>query len=95
MNKRHEIIDWALEQELPSVEKLTLVTIAAFTHPLTGLCTASYASIAKKSGFGVSTVKKHAAALKETYLIASISRYNKNGGKEANNYIFPAYLAGV
>lgn len=69
-----QAMTWAVEQELPALQKLVLLMLANCCNHHTGRCDPTHDRLAKECGMGRTSVKDAIRALKEKGLLEVINR---------------------
>lgn len=69
-----QAMTWAVEQELPTNEKMVLIMLANRTNHDTGRCDPSHKRLAADCGMSISTLKRCLKSLEESGLLEVINR---------------------
>ena len=69
-----QAMTWAVEQNLPTNQKMVLLMLANRTNHDTGRCDPSHNRLAADCGMGVTTLKRALAALEQAGLLSVIHR---------------------
>ncbi|MFT4068949.1 helix-turn-helix domain-containing protein [Paraburkholderia sp.] len=80
-----QAMTWAVEQELPALQKLVLLMLANCTNQHTGRCDPSHERLAKECGMSRDSVKRAISELAEKGLV-EIRRQANNGVNLPNQY---------
>ncbi|AXF07295.1 hypothetical protein CUJ91_04695 [Paraburkholderia graminis] len=80
-----QAMTWAVEQELPALQKLVLLMLANCTNQHTRRCDPSHDRLAKECGMSKDSVKRAIAELAEKGLI-EVRRQSSNGVNLPNQY---------
>lgn len=81
-----QAMTWAVEQELPALQKLVLLMLANCSNHHTGQCNPSHERLAKECGMSRDSVKRAIAELSEKGLL-EIHRKTKDGVNLPNQYV--------
>jgi len=81
-------LDWAMQQAIPAMQKMVLVSLANRTNLKTGRCFPSIATLAKDSGMTPRSIINQIKKLEQKNLI-EVARQEK-GVKKPNQYKFTA-----
>jgi hypothetical protein len=77
-----QAMTWAVEQELPAMQKIVLLMLANRTNPETGLCFPSHDTLAKECGMDKRSVIRQIEKLEKSQLLKVTRSTNK-----ANSYV--------
>jgi DNA-binding transcriptional MocR family regulator len=80
-----QAMTWAVEQELPALQKLVLLMLANCSNHHTGQCNPSHERLAKECGMSKDSVKRAISELAEKGLL-DIRRLTKDGVNLPNQY---------
>ncbi len=75
-----QVMTWAVEQELPALQKLVLLTLANCCNSHTGRCDPSHDTLATECGMSRGSVRQAIAEIEKKGLI-EIRRQTQNGVK--------------
>ena len=81
-----QAMTWAVEQELPAMQKIVLLMLANRTNHDTGLCFPSHDTLAKECGMDRRSVIRQIEKLELVGLLSVIRSTNDKGEKNANRY---------
>ncbi|WP_081078551.1 helix-turn-helix domain-containing protein [Burkholderia territorii] len=81
-----QAMTWAVEQELPALQKLVLLMLANCCNAHTGRCDPSHDRLAKECGMSRDSVRRAIAELEKCGLI-EIRRQTQNGVNLPNQYL--------
>lgn len=80
-----QAMTWAVEQKLPTNQKMVLLMLANRTNNDTGRCDPSQKRLADDCGMGISTLKRALIGLEQAGFIEVIQRPN-GASKMTNEY---------
>ena len=81
-----QAMTWAVEQELPAMQKIVLLMMANRTNHDTGLCFPSHDKLAKECGMSKSSMIRQIKEIERNRLIEVIRSSDARGLKSVNKY---------
>jgi hypothetical protein len=81
-----QAMTWAVEQELPAMQKIVLLMLANRTNHDTGLCFPSHDTLAKECGMSKSSVIRQIEALENGEFLKVVRTKKADGSNNPNHY---------
>lgn len=82
----YDAVKWALDQKVTPCEKLVLVALAHYMNHQTSKCHPSFTTLAAKTGYSLSAVKKTVVSLKKQGILEITARFSDGGDRTSNGY---------
>ena len=81
-----QAMTWAVEQELPAMQKIVLLMLANRTNHDTGLCFPSHDTLAKECGMDKRSVIRQIESLEKAKLLTVVRTKKADGSNNPNHY---------
>ena len=81
-----QAMTWAVEQELPAMQKIVLLMLANRTNHDTGLCYPSHDTLAKECGMDKRSVIRQIESLEKAELLTVVRTKKSDGSNNPNHY---------